>query len=45
MIVSDMSYCDSNIRSSEAIIKEFAKRDGKYYNDENDLSHIYHRGK
>ena len=45
LIISNMSYCDSNIQSSESVIKEFDKRDGRYLDDENNLSHIYHRGK
>ena len=45
LIVTNMSYCDSNIQSSEAVLKEFAKRDGRYNNDENNLNHLYNRGK
>ena len=45
LIVTNMSYCDSNIQSSDGAIKEFANRDGIYNYDKNNLNHIYNRGK
>ena len=45
LIVTNMSHCDSNFQSSEAVLKEFAKRDGRYNNNENNQNHLYNRGK